>query len=382
MHRPYTTRSLLLSVLIAAGVWACVAGGCAFVGSTGITRGWDGPLLGERLWTYVLPASLVGAGLAAAGVAYQAILRNPLSDPYLLGVSSGASLAAYCWRMPAISAALGLGGIALGGAASGGASLGSTSLGSVSLNSASLGSASLGSMSFGGGVIAAAASQQAFAFAGALLAVTLVLGLAGARGRIEPVTAILVGVIVNALCGSVFLLLNTLFRDPPGSGGAMTFLIGDVQTNLTTGQLGFASGVIGLGWIALAAMAGQLGTLRLSAGEAQALGVRVHRVRWMGLIVASLMTAAAVAISGPIGFVGLICPHLARLFTGADPRRALPLATALGAALLALADALGRWLVSFDSVATLLPVGVITGLLGGPFFLLLLARRGATREGA
>ncbi len=115
--------------------------------------------------------------------------------------------------------------------------------------------------------------------------------------------------------------------------------------------------------------------------ESLSLGVRIHRLRWVALMVASLMTASAVAISGPIGFVGLVCPHLARLFVGNDQRKLLPLATALGAGLLAVADAASRKLAARGGIDTLLPVGVITGLLGGPFFLILLwrsRRRGAS----
>src|SRR5690606_5960494 len=97
-----------------------------------------------------------------------------------------------------------------------------------------------------------------------------------------------------------------------------------------------------------------------------------HRLRWAGLIVASLMTASAVAISGPIGFVGLICPHLSRLIVGNDQRRLLPIATAAGAALLALADGVSRMVAQDRFAATVLPVGILTALMGGPFFLLLL----------
>jgi iron complex transport system permease protein len=102
--------------------------------------------------------------------------------------------------------------------------------------------------------------------------------------------------------------------------------------------------------------------------------VRIHALRWVGLIVASLVTASAVAVSGPIGFIGLVCPHLARLIVGNDQRRLLPLATALGAGLLAVADAISRALARPGAAETLLPVGVLTGLLGGPFFLFLLWR--------
>jgi iron complex transport system permease protein len=106
----------------------------------------------------------------------------------------------------------------------------------------------------------------------------------------------------------------------------------------------------------------------LSEAEAQSLGVRIGRLRWVALIVASLMTAAAMSICGPIGFVGLVCPHLARRMVGNDQRRLIPVATGLGAGLLAVADVGSRLLQH-------LPVGVLTGFLGGPFFLVLLWRQ-------
>src|SRR5205823_4133562 len=159
---PWSGRRLIVTIAASAAVWAVVATACLMVGSTDI--GW--PTAGQFRYRIevVLLASLVGAALSAAGVTYQAILRNPLADPYLLGVSSGAALFAYLWRLPIMS-----------------------------------------------GIIAAlafaaqAATQQGFAFAGALIAVALVLMLATRRGRLEPVTLLLVGVIINALNGSIFL---------------------------------------------------------------------------------------------------------------------------------------------------------------------------------
>ena len=132
--------------------------------------------------------------------------------------------------------------------------------------------------------------------------------------------------------------------------------------------------VVGVGWLILVYLSGALNVASLSDSEAQSLGVRIHRLRWGALIVASLMTAAAVALTGPIGFVGLICPHLSRLFVGSDVRRLLPVATGVGAALLVLADAASRYLAGQGKAGTVLPVGVLTGLLGGPFFLMLLWR--------
>ena len=328
-RRPVTAwsaRRLLATVAAAAVVWAVIAGGCVCVGSTRV--GWPASRWVLRLrLDSVLLASLIGAALAAAGVAYQAVLRNPLADPYLLGVSSGASLAAYLWRLLPLAGGL------------------------------------------------AAVGQPAFALVGAVVSVGVVFALSTRRGRLEPVTLLLVGVIVNAVNGAVFLLVNALDQDRAGpTGGAMAFLVGGIQPNLTDGQIAAAAVAVGVGWVLLMAIAGQLNAASLDEAEAIALGVGVHRLRWAALGVASLMTAAAVAVSGPIGFVGLICPHVARLVVGPDPRRSLPVATAAGAVLLAVADAASRGLAAPGYAGTLLPVGVLTGLLGGPFFLLLLYR--------
>lgn len=318
---------------ISALIWAVLAGICLLAGSQGRLT-WNNVHL--RL-EFVLVASLVGAALGGAGVAYQAILRNPLADPYLLGISSGASLFAYLWSLPAVA----------------------------------VGMAKVG--------IAGGFSQQGFAFVGAMLAVAVVFFLAGGRGRLEPVTLLLVGVIVNAVNASVWMLLNALNKDLPGGGGPYAFLVGAIHTEmLTRGQEWIALAVIGIGWIVLWWLSGQLNVAALGEAEAMALGVRVQRLRWVALIVASLVTASAVAISGPIGFVGLVCPHLGRLMVGSDTRKLLPVATGVGAGVLAVADAASRWLSSEHHTGTLLPVGVLTGLMGGPFFLYLLwrARRG------
>ena len=324
----WSLPALLATVGVCALAWFAVAAMCLMVGSSGGGVGW--PATREVFVIrreVVLLASLVGAALAAAGVTYQAILRNPLADPYLLGVSSGAALFAYFWRLPALA---------------------------------------------GLAAVFGAMSQQAFAFAGAVVAVTCVLLLASRRGRLEPVTLLLVGVIINAINSSIFLLVYSLVSTLPSSEGALTLIVGGIQTGLTTQQKLAAACLVAIGFIALLAISGQLNAAAVGDAEAEALGVRLQRLRWIGLIVASLVTASAVAISGPIGFIGLICPHLARLFVGTDQRRVLPVATAMGAALLCIADAASRALAATGLAATLLPVGVLTSLLGGPFFLLLL----------
>ncbi|HWE04864.1 MAG TPA: iron ABC transporter permease [Tepidisphaeraceae bacterium] len=335
--RRWSVNRLALNLLLGVAVWAIVGAGCVCVGSTG-QIGWPASsAIRDIRVEIVLLSSLIGAALGAAGVVYQAILRNPLADPYLLGVSSGASLCAYAWRFPLVWW-------------------------------------SLGESFF------AAISQQAFAFGGALTVVAIVLVLATRRGRLQPVTLLLVGVIVNSINGALFLLLDALKPQiTQGIGGPMSFLIGGIQTNLTRGQEYAAAIVIMAAGIVPFYLAGQLNVATLNEAEAEALGVRIQRLRWTALIAASVITAAAVSISGPIGFVGLICPHMARKIVGADHRRLLPWATAFGAALLCVADAVSRLLVAQKLAGTRLPVGVLTALLGGPFFLLLLRENKSMR---
>jgi iron complex transport system permease protein len=322
---PFTYRKLLLTLGLAVGGWAVIAAACMMVGSRSF--GWPADLVFGFRREAVLTASLIGAALAAAGCAYQAVLRNPLADPYLLGVSSGANLFAYLWKLPVITSVFGF----------------------------------LGTM-----------SQPAFSFIGALIAVGVVFSLASRRGRLEPITLLLVGVIVNAICSSIYLLVNELNKGLSGMGSEMSFLVGGLQPSLSAEQVRAAAVVIGLATASLLFIAGKLNVASLSDDEAASLGVHIHALRWTALLAASLMTASAVAISGPIGFVGLVAPHLGRLLVGVDMRRLFPLSTALGASLLCLADAATRGLARPDFAGSILPVGVLTGLLGGPFFLLLL----------
>lgn len=322
--RRWSVQRMLGLIGLSVLVWAVIAGLCLLVGSTGI--GWPDGFQWQVRFPRVLTASLVGAALAAAGVVYQAILRNPLADPYLLGISSGAALFSYIWQRPVVAGLL----VAMG-----------------------LGHAAI--------------SQQLFSFVGALVAISIVFVVSTRRGRLEPLTLLLVGVIVNVVNAAVFLLISELIKDQTQQSA---FLVGAIRDS-STQQLLTVALMTAVGWLILLGIASALNVAMLSEAEAQALGVRIHRLRWIGLIVASLITASAVAISGPIGFVGLICPHLARALVGNDQRRLLPAATAAGAALLAIADALSRGF-SLTSWGTVLPVGILTSLLGGPFFLLLL----------
>ncbi len=327
--RPLTPTRLLLLWLACLATLAAAILLATAVGTTG-GLGWPSTdsfafaLRRDRAAAGVL----AGAGLAMAGVAYQAVLRNPLADPYLLGASGGAALAAFAWTLPPVVLTL--------------------------------------------PAVFVAAGQQVAAFVGAGAAVGIVLVLAAGRGRLEPTRALLIGVVVGVVCGGLFALLVELFREP--GGGALSFLFGRVP-DPTRLELAMLAGVVGLAGLALAAMGGPLATLGLDELEASAFGVNVNRARWLAIGLGSLLAATATAVCGPIGFVGLMGPHLGRLVVGADPRRLLPVAAVAGGLLLCLADAAARWGVR--EVGTVLPAGVLTNLMGGPFFLLLLyGRRG------
>lgn len=314
--KPFGPAQLLSLIGMGASVWLISAILHLFIGSTGFY--WDFSRI-----DYVLLSSLVGAALATAGAVCQTVLRNPLADPYLLGVSSGATLFAFIWRSAFVSTAL--------------------------------------AMTLG---------QQGFAFAGALFAASVVFFVAGGRWRLEPVTVLLSGVIVNAIAASLYLLLLVLQRKQVNS---VDLLIGAINLNSSPAERWVALGIIAAGTFVLLAISGKLNVAGLPAGEAASLGVPVARVRFIALLMATLLTAIAVAISGPIGFIGLICPHLARKFVGSDMRKLLPISLATGATALCLADAITRGLAMYNSIGAL-PVGVITGLFGGPFFLWVLVQ--------
>ncbi len=275
----------------------------------------------------ILLAGLVGLGLALAGAAFQGILLNPLADPFTLGVASGAAFGA------SLTLSLGVG-TALWG--------------------------SLGLVPFS-------------AFVGAAAALGLVLALGAMTGGFHYGTLILAGVIVSAFLSSLISLMKFLFAD---SLSAIVFWIMGSFSGRTWSHLLFALPYILVGSVILLIYARELNLLTLGDAPAQQLGVAVNRVRLILLLAASLITAGAVSVSGIIGFVGLIVPHLMRLLVGPDHRRLLPAAALTGAALLIAADTLARGLMPYGQE---IPVGIITALLGGPFFCYLLkVTRGQT----
>jgi iron complex transport system permease protein len=287
-------------------------------------------------WSLRLPRALlgaiVGAALAASGSTLQSLLRNPLADPFVLGVSGGAAVGA------TLSIALGLGTIG-----------------------------ELASLPGFGRVSA----PSLFAFLGSLGAIALVFAASRVQGRSSPYAALLAGVVFNAFAAAVITVIKTL-SSPERIGEILYWLAGALGYE----KPGTLAGAAVLQLIAVGAMclqAGRLNLLMLGDEDAASLGVRVERTRAILLLAASLSVAGAVALSGLIGFVGLIVPHLLRLWLGPDQRLLLPASVLAGAAFLMLADLGARLL--FSALAAEPPVGVVTALLGGPFFLLLLRRK-------
>jgi ABC-type Fe3+-siderophore transport system permease subunit len=281
----------------------------------------------------VLLAAEVGAALSVAGVALQALLRNPLADPFVFGLSGGAAL-----------------GTALVVIASG------TALGSAASSAASF-----------AGMLPA----QFAAVAGAMAAALLVYGLGRARGQLEPTRALLVGVVFNSFASALVLAVEAVLR-PDQTQAVLLWL---------SGTLGYESmpllagaGVALIVPIAvLVILAGRLNLLALGDEGAAALGVDVARTRLLAFFAASAAVGIAVAFTGLVGFVGLVVPHAVRLVAGPDHRVVLPASALGGAAFLVLADALARML--FRGLGAEPPVGAVTAVIGAPVFVLLLRSR-------
>jgi iron complex transport system permease protein len=270
----------------------------------------------------VLLAALAGAGLALAGVGFQALTRNPLADPAVLGVSGGAALGAVVGQLAGLE-----------------------------------------------GSLLATFGLAALAFAGALVAAGLVYVIASVGRRLPVQTLLLAGVIVGLFFSATITLLLSLV-DFTRLGGILHWLMGSLGAMGYRPVLVMAVGVA-VGGGAIFAQARALNVLALGEEPALQLGVEAERVKRVIFVAASLLTGVVVAHTGPIGFVGLIVPHAVRLALGSDNRVLVPVAAGAGAAFLVLADTLARLAVRPAE----LPVGVITAFGGAPFFVYLLRTR-------
>ena len=315
---------LILAVLVLlalASFWAALAAGSIPVAAGDVLAA----LLGQEapgsdiVRQLRLPRALAGFAcgglLALAGALMQVLLRNPLADPYILGISGGAGVGALFAIMIGLPA-LGIDGLA---------------------------------------------------FAGALGAMLLVFGLAHGDGSWTQTRLLLTGVIVAAGCGALISLMLAIAPEDR-LRGMLFWLSGDL------GQAASAWPPLIALVVALALampFARELNLLARGLLQAQALGVAVDRLRYAIFLLASLATAASVTTAGSIGFIGLVVPHLIRLVTGNDQRLLLPASAVAGGALLMLADTLARTLIAPQQ----LPVGVLTALIGVPVFLFLLSRQ-------
>jgi iron complex transport system permease protein len=265
----------------------------------------------------ILTAACVGAGLALVGVLMQALTRNQLADPYLLGLSSGASLGAVVVLLLGVAIVLPLA-----------------------------------------------------AFAGALLALVATLGLASALGRITPTRTVLAGVAVSSLAGAVtsFVIFWAVTGDSYRE--VLSWLLGSLAGARWPAVAIAGIAILVLG-IPLALTGRILDSFALGDTSAASLGVPVQGARWVLLGVGALLTGALVSVSGSIGFVGLVLPHAVRLVVGPGHRALLPLSALVGAVFLIWADTAARTVFEPRE----LPVGIVTAIVGAPVFAILLARR-------
>ncbi len=283
-------------------------------------------LFGSRLPRVVL-GLVVGGALAGSGVTFQVLLGNPLADPYVLGVSAGAAIV-----------------VTLAGA-------------------------------FG---LAESAFSPALAFVGALGAMALVYAVGRVRGRFSPAIALLAGVVFNAFAGGIVVFIIMISR-PERAADVLGWLIGSLGSPAWSEWPRLLAIVIwtGAGVIVLCAMAPRMNALAFGDEAAWAVGIDVTRTRSVLFIAGSLLTGAAVAAAGPIGFVGIVVPHALRLVLGPDHRLLVPASVLGGAMFLVLSDLAARLL--FLGLGNEPGVGVVTALVGAPFFLALLVRRRGER---
>lgn len=290
---------------VAAAVWAKFSDS-----PSGLSLTAERVLWGVR-WPRVLAALMVGAALAGAGTAFQAALRNPLVSPDILGVSSGASLGA--------AAAIFFG----------------SGLGVVQLS----------------------------AFIGGLAAAGAVIAIPRLFKRSSIIYLVLAGIIVNSVANALIGLITYAVTTENTLARIVFWMMGSLTTP-SRHDLVQVVGPIAVSAMVLMALAWRLNVVSLGAKQARRLGIDASRTRWVVLVAATVLTASATSIAGTIGWVGLVVPHTARLLLGADNTRTLPYAMVLGGAFLLLVDTVARTLTPAE-----IPLNIVTGLIGAPFYL-------------
>ncbi|WP_433237072.1 FecCD family ABC transporter permease [Streptosporangium sp. CA-135522] len=317
----FLTAALLAGMLVAVGVGSVDV---PLAETWHVVTGQAGdPVNAKIILDYRIPrvllAALAGAGLSVAGAVLQALVTNPLADPYVLGISSGASVGAVLVM-----------------------TMGSAVAGGLGVSSA--------------------------AFAGAMAAALIVFALGQRRGRLTPTRLVLSGVAVGYVLLAVTSYLQ-LQADPAELRKVMFWMLGSVA-GAQWHQLPAVAGAVTVCTLGLVLYGRRLNALVTGEESATALGLDVRRARIGLLIVSSLLTGTVVAVAGGIGFVGLMIPHLVRLAFGTDHRRLLPVVTLVGAIYMVLVDLLSR---TVNRPAEL-PLGIFTAVFGAPFFIWLLRR--------
>lgn len=321
----------MLVVLLAASItWAITFGPAditapdvwsAVLHRLGIGEGTLAPLREGIVWELrmprVLTAAAVGAGLAIAGAVMQALTRNALADPYLLGLSSGASLGAVSVLLLGVAVLL-----------------------------------------------------PVAAFVGALAALLLTLIIASAAGGLTPARTVLAGIAVSSLAASLTSFVIFWAAKGDSYREILNWLLGSLAGSGWQ-SVAIAFSALALIGIPVLIAARSLDAFSFGDTAAAALGVSVNRTRWLLLVATALITGAMVSVSGAIGFVGLVLPHAVRFLVGTRHRALLPLAALVGAIFLIWCDTLARSL--FDPRE--LPVGIVTAVIGAPVFVLLLMRK-------
>jgi len=328
---------LVLLIALGASVGVSVAFGSAAIGWTDVYRVLGRHLLGlgapvdpvtDRIvWQLRLPravlACIVGGGLSIIGVAMQTLVRNPLAEPYILGISSGASAGA-----------------------------------------------SLFYLGFLPPLLSRTLTMPVAAFLGGLLSITLVYLVARDGPRVSVTRLLLAGVAMSALMASLTSFVTFSSPEPDKLRAVLFWLLGSLN-GARWEQLPIPALTTGLGLGTLLALARPLDAMLVGEEPAQSLGMPVETIKRGLIVLAALVTGTLVAVSGAIGFVGLIVPHAVRLLAGVPHRRLVPLSFLTGALFLCWADLAARTLLPAQE----LPVGILTALCGVPFFLVLLRRR-------
>jgi iron complex transport system permease protein len=318
---PASRRSILtllaLAALLAAAILLRLSLGPA--GQIAWPQGEDLAIRLDR----VLSGLIVGAALAIGGVMLQSLLRNPLASPDLIGAASGAGLA--------VTASM---------------------------------------LLSGSSVLALSASQGPAALIGSLAALAVVYFLGQRRGFVEPVMLVLIGVMVSIICGAGTMLLGSLM--PDGGWAAIRWSMGAISDDVSRQTLA-AVGALTLIALAAGLLLGRaMDVASLSEEEARSIGVPIEYLRLALFLLSGALTAGAVLIAGPIGFVGLVCPHIVRLTAGPSHRTLLVGSALAGATLVIAADIAVRLV---DLQTGRLPLGIFTALVGGPIFIAMLRRR-------